>query len=273
MEHLLSAWAKVARQLKETNHVLLLTDYDGTLTPIVERPELASLSENTRKLLAALAGNRKFTVGVISGRSLSDLKDKVRVSNIIYAGNHGLEIEGPGWRFVSPLAQEFKPILRLIRYVLNRVLSTIRGVLVEDKELTLSVHYRMVAPDKTEEVKSAVTQVVSGAQAAGKVRLTSGKKVFEVRPAIQWDKGKALKMLIEKYGSRYRKALVMYLGDDLTDEDGFKVIEEYENGISIYVGEEGEEVRESAARYYLKSPAEVTNFLAMLAKQSQRGFK
>lgn len=122
MEHLLSVWSKVAMQLSNARHVLLLTDYDGTLTPIVERPELANLSKDIRRLLQTLAYQRYITVGVISGRALVDLKDKVGISGIIYAGNHGLEIEGPGISFVNPVADELRPpclLLELRAYRLN----------------------------------------------------------------------------------------------------------------------------------------------------------
>ena len=267
MEHLFADWAKVSRQLKEARHILLLADYDGTLTPIVERPELAELPEETRRVLRTLAAQRRFTVGIISGRSLSDLQGKVRLENIIYAGNHGMEIEGPGLSYVSPLARELRPVLQLIHRVLSKVLSTIRGVLVEDKGLTLSVHYRMVPPEKAGEVKTTVEQVCGQAQAAGKVRLTQGKKVYEVRPAIDWHKGKTLELLIEKYGQQYGQPLVIYLGDDLSDEDGFQAIEDYGNGISVFIGEER---GVSRARYFLRSPSEVSEALNRLSQIALR---
>lgn len=268
MEHLLAAWSGVCRQLNEARHILLMCDYDGTLTPIVERPELAELSEKTRELLETLAGKSDFTMGVMSGRSLSDIKDKVRVSNIVYAGNHGMEMEGPGFRYINAKAEELKPVLRVIHRVLSRALSSIPGTLVEDKVLTLSVHYRMVTADRIDEVKSAVEQAVGMAQAAGKVRLTSGKMVYEIRPAVAWDKGKALALLIEKYGRRDKTTAVVYLGDDRTDEDAFKAIEEYGNGISVFVGGE---MAESHARYFLRSPAEVESLLRGLQGIVPRG--
>lgn len=269
MEHLLSAWEKIAPQLRDARHILLLLDYDGTLTPIVERPELAELSVGVRRLLRALVRQRRFTIGILSGRALADLKNKVGIDGIIYAGNHGLEIEGPGVNFINPLAEEMTPIIRIINQVLSRTLGTIRGVLVEDKGLTLSVHYRLVEEGKTREVKSMFDRIVSGAQALGKIRVTSGKKVLEVRPAVDWDKGKAIKLLMKKYakGGRESGLLPIYLGDDLTDEDGFRVIEKYGNGISVFVGEARQE---TTARYFLKSPAEVAEFLVLLL-ETQRG--
>jgi trehalose-phosphatase len=271
LEHLFSVWPRVALQLRDAKHILLLTDYDGTLTPIVERPELANLTESVRLVFEALARLHEFRVGVISGRALADLKDRVGIRGIIYAGNHGMEIEGPGISFVNPMAEEFRPILRIVHYVLSRTLGRIRGVVVEDKGLSLSVHYRLVEEDKTEEVKNTFQRIAGGAQVSGKIRITSGKKVYEVRPAVAWDKGKAVKLLMKRYGKGGRKSglLPIYLGDDLTDEDGFRVIEDYGHGLSVFVGEKSQH---SAARYFLKSPAEVTAFLGILLEQTQRGF-
>ncbi len=272
MEHLLSVWPGVVTQLRDARQVLLLTDYDGTLTPIVERPELASLPENTRRLLQALARQQRFTLGVISGRALADLKAKVGISGIIYAGNHGLEIEGPGINFVNPVAEELRPIIRIMHHVLSRALATVRGVFVEDKGLSLSIHYRLAEEQRARDVERIVKQVVGGAEAAGQARITSGKKVYEVRPAVTWDKGKAIKLLMKKYGKGGRKSrlLPMYFGDDRTDEDGFKVIENYGAGISVFVGEESQP---SAAHYFLKSPAEVATFLGVLLERARKGFR
>ena len=269
MEHLLSVWSEVAQRLRDAGHVLLLIDYDGTLTPIVDRPELANLPEDTRQLLQALARQPRFTLGVMSGRALADLKNKVSVGGIIYAGNHGLEIEGSGVSFINPLAEEIRPVLSLVYQLLSQALGAIRGVIVEDKGLTLSVHYRLVEEDKIEEVKSIFERIVSSAKASGEIRITSGKKVYEIRPAASWDKGKAIKLLMKRYGKGGRKSrlLPIYLGDDLTDEDAFKVIGKYGNGISVFVGDDKQD---TVARYFLKSPAEVAKFLGLLLEHNQR---
>ena len=264
MEHLFSTWSSILRQLGKARHILLLSDYDGTLTPIVERPELALLPDDVRRLLERLVHQRHMRIGIVSGRALSDLKSRVGVEGLVYAGNHGLEIEGPGVAFVSPLAAELRPVLRVIHFVLSRALSTVRGVLVEDKGLSLSVHYRMVDPGRAQDVEDIVKKTVGPAQATGKVKLTSGKKVHEIRPAVDWNKGKAVKMLMKRYGKGGRQSglVPIYLGDDVTDEDAFKVIETYGDGISVFVGQPN---GQSAARYYLKSPKEVSRFLELLA--------
>lgn len=269
MEYLFSAWQEIASRVETAAHILLLSDYDGTLLPIVERPELANLSERTKKLLQEVMGRRNFTVGIISGRALNDLKDRVGLKELIYAGNHGLEIEGPrGLRFVNLLAEEVKLTLQLLDQALGKELGAIRGAFVENKGLSLSVHYRLVEESRSDEVREIFEQVVSNARAQGKVRTASGKKVYEVRPAVDWDKGKAIGLLLRHYRKRGDKGklLPLFLGDDLTDEDGFEIIEGH-GGISIFVGEEG---ANSGAHYFVRSTTEVEKFLEMLIEPKAR---
>ena len=268
MEHLFSVWKEVQPQLEAAGHTLLLSDYDGTLTPIVERPELANLSLGTRELLQMLARQSCFTIGVISGRALGDLQQRVGIRDITYAGNHGLEVEGPEMSFVNPIAKELKPVFRLLHRALNKALGKVSGVLVENKGLSLSVHYRMVADDERDEVKTIFEQAIDIARSLGKVRITSGKRVYEVRPAVAWDKGKAIALLLKRQEKPKRKTTVLpiFLGDDLTDEDGFRVINQY-GGISIFVGEYS---ANTAARYFLVSPAEVEEFLGRLLEHASR---
>jgi trehalose 6-phosphate phosphatase len=223
-------------------------------------------------MLQELRRVHNMTLGVISGRALDDIKNKVGVKGIIYAGNHGLEIEGPGISFINPLADEIKPLIKMISYILHKTFETARGVFVEDKGLSLSVHYRLAEDSQTENVKSTLEHVVGGAQASGKIKISNGKKVFEVKPGVEWDKGKAIKLLMKKYGKggRHSGLVPIFLGDDLTDEDGFKVIEKYGNGFSIFVGEPN---MDTSARYYLNSPPEVEIFFSWLLESMSQSLK
>ncbi len=270
MEYLLSAWPRVLEQIQKAKQILFLSDFDGTLAPIVERPELAEMSEITRTLLLELTYQRRFTVGIISGRALADLKEKVNIDRIFYAGNHGFEIEGPGLSFVNPIVDEIKPIFRVIRQILFLTLGTIKGVLVEDKGITLSVHFRQVEDQKAMDVQQLVERAVNGSAYHGLFRVTSGKKVYEVRPAVDWDKGKAIRLLMKRIGKGGWKSglLPIYLGDDLTDEDAFEIIERYGNGVTVHVGEN---YLDSKARYYLNSTDEVRYFLVKLLDYARRG--
>jgi trehalose 6-phosphate phosphatase len=270
MEHLLSAWPTVAENINRSRHILFLSDFDGTLAPIVEKPEMAVMPEDTRSLLQSLTSQKHCTVGIISGRALADLKQKVNVKGVIYAGNHGFEIEGPGLNFINPIADEIRPFFRIMRQILALTLGSIKGVLVEDKGITLSVHYRQVDDEKAKDVASLVEKTINGPAVHGLFKVTPGKKVYEVRPAVNWDKGKAIRLLMKRYGKGGRNSglLPIYLGDDLTDEDGFKIIEKYGTGISVKVGEQSSG---SVARYFLRSPQEVHNFLIKLLDYAQRG--
>ncbi len=262
MQYLFGAWDKVRPLIKKAEHILLLSDYDGTLTPIVERPEIANLSENTRKLLRTLAKNPRYTVGIISGRALADLKGKVGLEGIIYAGNHGLEIEGFGYSYFDPVAEEVRPFLQLLGNVLSTTLKGIRGAFVENKGLTLSVHYRTVDETEEEAVADTFKRVTDPLHTTGRIRVTQGKRVYEIRPPVDWDKGKAVIWLLEKCRQVKRKGRILpiYIGDDLTDEDGFRAVEK-NNGISILVSDE---LRQSLAGYFVKSPEEVVKLLEML---------
>ena len=269
MEHLLSAWPNVIEQIQKSKNILFLTDFDGTLTPIVEKPELASLSNETRQLLDSLARQPHLTIGIISGRALSDLKDKINLDNIIYSGNHGFEIEGPSLNFINPIADEIRPFFRLIKNVLTLALGSIKGVFIEDKGITLSVHYRQVEARKVSDVESVVKKVVSGPAMGSIFMITPGKEVYDVKPAASWDKGKAIRLLMKRFGKGGRRSglLPVYLGDDLTDEDGFQVIEKYGEGITVHIGESQDK---STARYYLRSPDEVCLFMSGLLNLAQR---
>jgi trehalose 6-phosphate phosphatase len=262
MQYLFDAWNSLARRFKSADHVLLISDFDGTLTPIVDKPELAILFPEIKKLLRTLVKNRRYTVGIISGRALPDLKSKIGLDGIIYAGNHGLEIEGFGSNFLEPLAEEMRPFLVMLNQALAVTLRGIKGVFIENKGLTLSVHYRMVKVAEEKRVTDAFERITDLLHVMGRIRITRGKKVYEIRPPVDWDKGKAIAWLITrlKDSSREGEILPVYLGDDLTDEDGFKLINR-NDGISIFVGAES---FPSVARYFLKSPGEVAKFMKML---------
>lgn len=264
MEYLLPALTAALNRLKEGRRWLILSDFDGTLSPIAEGPDAAFLPEETREALQRLARCPQTTVGIISGRALADLKNKVNLPGLIYAGNHGFEIEGPGLSFTNPVAGQIRPIFRNFGRLLNLALAPFRGVLVEDKGITLSVHFRQAEERSVEDIQRTVERSVRTSRFAPFLKITAGKKVLELRPAVAWDKGKAIRLLMKRYGKGGRKSglVPVYLGDDLTDEDGFRVIAKYGAGLSVVVGEVP---RESAAEYYLRSTHEIPFFFGSLA--------
>ena len=263
MEHLLSIWPEIAGKLKVAKNIWLFTDYDGTLTPIVQRPEQANLSKNTRNILEMLARCRGLNIGIISGRAISELKNLVQVTGIYYAGNHGMEIEGPGMHYLYPVAQDIQKLLKILHKVLTKALYGIHGVVIEDKGLTLSVHYRQVDRNHVENVKDIFNRSIGGLNATKKIRITTGKEILEVRPTIDWNKGKAIKLILKRSKNVIKEESVVYiyLGDDLTDEDAFSQANKYNNSITVFVGNNSQV---SEARYYLNSTGEVTCFLEQL---------
>lgn len=262
MEHLFSAWPGMAERVRSAGRVVLLTDFDGTLSPIAGRPEEAVLPDDTRRAIEALSSDPRVGVAVISGRALDDIKEKVDLPGITYAGNHGIEIEGPSLRFVYPPAQAAKPVMRRLHSALGRALSGIDGVVLEDKGITLTVHYRLVARERVGEVKRICEAAVDGPRSRGQVRTTGGKMVYEIRPGVVWDKEDAVVLLLASWTpSGEAGGLAFFLGDDLTDEGGFRAVNA-RGGVSVFVGRPG---RDTAARFSLRSPGEVPGFLRRLA--------
>ncbi len=262
MQHLFQAWESFSSEVRAASHTLLLSDYDGTLTPIVGRPDEAVLPPEVRDKLRALSEKPALSVGIISGRSLSESKAMVGIDGIYYAGNHGLEIDGPGLKFVNPAAEAAQAEIKSLAVQFSARLAGIGGVIVEDKGLSLSVHYRLVKEDEVNAVAEVFHRITSPLLREGKIRVTSGKKVWEVRPPVDWDKGKAVEAINREMKAvlRCERLLTIYLGDDTTDEDAFRVIRRPQ-GWSIFVGQENPS---SNAECFLSSTSEVLTFLSRL---------
>jgi alpha,alpha-trehalase len=247
-------------QLKEITadprkQLAVFLDYDGTLTPIVSRPELAVLSGESRQVVRKLA--RTCTVAVISGRDLPDVRRHVGLEDIVYAGSHGFDIAGPGGINAEFQAgAEFLPELDGAERELRQNLAQIEGTLVERKQFSIAVHFRLTPEEQIPQVDSTVDQVLARHP---KLRKNFGKKVFELQPKLDWHKGKALAWLLKTLGLDLENTIPLYIGDDLTDEDAFREIQPY--GIPIVVREEP---RPTLARYALDNPAEVIEFLQKL---------
>lgn len=231
-------------------------DYDGTLTPIVARPDLAVLSDKMRTRVARLA--ELCTVAIVSGRDRADVSRLVGLDGLVYAGSHGFDIAGPGGLAKEhERAAEFLPALERAEERLRRGLAGIEGALVERKKFAIAVHYRLVAEEEVARMERAVAAV---AAELPDLRRTAGKKVFELRPRIDWDKGKAVLWLLGALGLRDAEVLAFYVGDDETDEDAFVALEGRGIGILVADGRQP-----SAASYRLADPDEVARFLGEIA--------
>ena len=263
VKHIFGIWNNVKSKISKAEHILLLLDYDGTLTPIVRRPELARLPNRTRTLLKQLLRRKYVTVGIISGRSLRDVKKLVGLKGTIYVGNHGLELEGPNFKFVNPAAKNSKPLIQKIGRKLKEKLRQINGALVEPKGLTLSVHHRLVKGSDLIILKGIFDNVTKPFRIRKKIKVGMGKKVFEVRPPVKWDKGKIVKWILARLypGHKAKGLLPIYLGDDRTDEDAFRALKR--KGLTIFVGKKK---AFSKADYFVTSTEEVNSFLDRILK-------
>ena len=228
-------------------------DYDGTLTPIVSHPEKALLSDSMRQAVQAL--DTHASVAILSGRDLDDVRQRVNIGAIVYAGSHGFDIAGPrGLR--EEVATQFLPKLDMAEKELGKQLAGIPGARLERKRFSVAAHYRNVNESDVPKVERAVSEVAARHR---ELRKMHGKQVYELLPDIDWDKGKAVLWLLETLGLERAKVRPIYIGDDRTDEDAFRALGR--RGVGILVSEQP---RSTAASYALKNPAEVERFLREL---------
>jgi trehalose 6-phosphate synthase/phosphatase len=244
--HLLGRLRELGPRLSS---LFLFLDYDGTLTPIVESPEKAVITERMRELLGRLKGI--IPIAVISGRELADVREKVGLEGIIYAGNHGAEL-WDGQQVVRSWSRDDRHLLEKLLSRLREQLSHIPGAVVEDKVVTASLHFRLVGIKQMEEVIRLFRETARDYEDA--FRITSGKKVFEIRPRGAWNKGDAVSWIMGRYGNGRTP---LYIGDDTTDEDAFRALGD--KGLSVCVGGNAE------AGYYLEDQGEVEDFLKWLS--------
>jgi len=249
---------KYLEQIKgelRTREPAVFLDYDGTLTPIVNRPEDARLSDVMRKALERLAS--LCTVAIISGRDRSDVARLVGLGELIYAGSHGFDITGPdGLRMEYEGGRECLPDLDDAERELRARIEKLPGAQVERKRFAVAVHYRNVAG---KDVSRVVEEVDEVSPKFAKLKKGSGKKVIELKPDIDWDKGRAVLWLLERLGLDHPDILPFYVGDDLTDEDAFRALAD--RGIGILVGEHGEK---TCARFRLNDVSAMRRFLEQL---------
>ena len=262
-ELLTQHWPDVEARIRQADHVLLACDFDGTLSPIVPRPEDAAILPACADAFRRLSELQKYDVAIVSGRALNDVRGRVGLPNAIYSGNHGIEIAGPGLTVQDEIAEQARRIMRELRGALEPAVSRFSGAFVEDKGVSLSVHSRMTPEDMEPQVRETVHAVTASAVDSGEIIVVQGKKVLDIRPAAARDKGAALRFVLETLqGMTAASHFPIYIGDDTTDEDAFREVN-LSGGLSILVGEPG---RDTVAAYRLDSPIAVAAFLADLSR-------
>ncbi|KAL9163524.1 hypothetical protein ABFS82_06G046200 [Erythranthe guttata] len=272
----LASFEQIANNAKGKKIALFL-DYDGTLSPIVDNPDLAFMSNAMRAAVSNVA--QYFPTAIISGRSRDKVYEFVGLSDLYYAGSHGMDIMGPVRTSSSEYrncirstdkqgkevnlfqpASEFLPMIEEVLESLIEITKDIPGAKVENNKFCVSVHYRNVDEKSWASVGQAVEEIL---KEYPRLRLTHGRKVLEVRPILDWHKGKAVEFLLESLGLMdCEDVLPIYVGDDRTDEDAFKVLREGNRGFGIIVSSAP---KESNAFYSLRDPSEVMEFLKTLA--------
>ncbi|MQL80918.1 hypothetical protein Taro_013361 [Colocasia esculenta] len=264
--------------------IALFLDYDGTLSPIVDDPDHAFMSEEMRAAVRNVA--KYFPTAIISGRSRDKVYEFVGLTELYYAGSHGMDImcpvtvsesidgsqnhttftgkQGKEVNLFQP-ASEFIPMISEVSQSLIEITKEIKGAQVENNKFCVSVHYRNVDEKSWPNVAQLVHDTL---KEFPRLRLTHGRKVLEIRPVIDWDKGKAVEFLLESLGlSDCKDVVPIYVGDDRTDEDAFKVLREGNQGYGILVSSVPKETK---AFYSLRDPNEVMAFLKSLVRWKQQ---
>ncbi|XP_058095973.1 probable trehalose-phosphate phosphatase C [Magnolia sinica] len=276
-----SALTMFDRMMNEAKgkRIVVFLDYDGTLSPIVADPDQAFMSDAMRSAVRAVA--RCFPTAIISGRCRDKVYEFVQLDDVYYAGSHGMDIMGPRQplkngdvkfqtkavdkkgRGEVPFqpAREFLPKINEIYRILKEKTTGISGVVVEDNKFCLSVHFRQVDQEDWSTLEEEVKTVLKDYP---EFCLKWGRKVMEIRPSIKWDKGNALEYLLDTLGfGSSTDVAPLYIGDDLTDEDAFKVLESRGQGYPIIVSSIP---KDTVAAYSLRDPSEVMSFLLRLAR-------
>jgi trehalose 6-phosphate phosphatase len=248
-------WPRLLPHLKSGERLLLLLDFDGTLAPIVNIPHEARLPDGTRKILKRLQANPRVIVAIISGRSLPDVKHKAFLPGAYYAGNHGLEIEGPNTSFEYPRIRREARLIGHLAQHFHYVFQSVPGVIVQDKGLSLSIHYRNVKPQAWPYFDKLIKQsLIETSQLP--IVWRKGRKVYEILPGVDWNKGRAAIWLIKKLN----KPFALAFGDDKTDDTMFRALKE--TGLTTRIGK-----KRKLAHCSLKNPDRVAIVLYQLEKR------
>ncbi|XP_058225642.1 probable trehalose-phosphate phosphatase C isoform X1 [Rhododendron vialii] len=259
--------------------MVVFLDYDGTLSDIVENPEKAFMTNKMRMAVREVASC--FPTAIISGRSRDKVYDFVELDGVYYAGSHGLDIAAPVQSMTNgdPKHQtsvadregnevvifqpaiKYLPAIHKILCVLSEKTRSIRGVVIENNKFCISVHYRQVRDEDFCTLEKLVNYILEEYK---EFRMSKGKKVLEIRPDMEWDKGHALNYLLDTLGlGASSDVLPIYIGDDRTDEDAFKAIRNRGDGYPIVVSSTP---KDTMALFSLRNPSEVNKFLFRLVR-------
>lgn len=255
--HWKESLADLQSQISGQSRILIASDFDGTLSPLVDHPGNAVLCPEAPVVLARLAAMRpKVRLAFLSGRSLADLACRLGPASehAILAGNHGLELRGAHLDWIHRMAFAARPQIESLIEELVPSMGELAGVELEDKGASLTLHYRRMDPVDFPKLRALVDDLALPEQ----VRMHEGKMVFEFRPKVEWNKGFAIRRILRRID--LSDDAVIFLGDDATDEDVFRELEP--TAITLHVGSG---LVSSGARLNARDPADAVHFLAAVA--------
>ena len=246
------------KKIINSRKIIFFLDYDGTLVPIRRKPQYAIISPKRRQVLKHLAAQSWAKVYIISGRTLKNVMQLVRVRQLGYAGNHGFELFD---KYLQLNNKKVKAAKKVIAEIYRRLKADLKykGMILENKTYTLSIHYRMIKKRSVEKFKNDVYNITANYLNKKNIVITTGKKVIEIRPDIAWNKGSIVRWLVTHIKGKSK--FPIYIGDDTTDEDAFKALKR-----SGYTAVVSKTKRKSAARFRLKSTEEVFVFLKHIVR-------
>lgn len=242
---------------------LILLDVDGTLAPIVDRHDQAAVPPDTQRAVATLVSRPGVHVALVSGRSVADARRMVGVERVWAVGNHGSETMTPDGNLgVDPRVAEYQPAIAKVASTLEPLIAMVPGVVLENKTWTLSIHFRLADPGVVPRLRGAITEL---ARRHG-LRVMEGKMIFEVRPPVQVDKGTAVLALADTLGGLAESASVLFIGDDTTDEDGFRVLRDrLPKAVTVRVFDGDLATADTAAEFMIGGTEGVRRMLEWLA--------
>lgn len=258
MKYFFSYLSEIEKRLSQIPNHLLILDFDGTISSISKNPTEAVLDKAIKKELKKYI--KFFPLAIVSGRSLNDIKNKVGLKQIIYAGNHGLEWEMEKNKNQIHISLKTKNLFRLIRKKFKKIQNKYPGVWLQDKKLSISIHYRQLNSKLIGVFKKDLNLFFKTFNNNNLIEVFNNKKIVEIRPNIKWNKGKFCVFMIKYFEKKLKtKLLPIYVGDDTTDEDAFVALK---SGVTIRVGRN----KYSQAKFYVKNINEVKNCLQFLSR-------
>lgn len=263
-KYLFDHTAEIFEIIEQADETVLFLDYDGTLVSFKDKPTEVVTPIKVENVLKNLIQIPTFTVFIVCGRALHEIKNLLDIEGLSFAALHGLQIElSDGKTFSWEPAEGAKPFLKKIKEKVLYEFKNEKGIYIEDKEFTLAFHYRLLPEEKIKEAIEIFIKTVEKIDKENRLEIIHGSKVVEARPR-GWHKGKATEHILNNI--EHTNTFPIYIGDDTTDEDAFNHLGNH--GLTIFVSNNSK--KSSSAQYWLKNPDDVLLFLKSLLEIKQR---